>query len=281
MKKLFLLLLILAVFTPACYADVYTETGVTPYVVLKEAAAVHAAPDIAAARVELAPGTRVSIGEYATGGKLSNGKYINWYEVRYAADGKTVAGYMYTPDWLQNESLSYKDIDFVYEVTATEDGYGTQVIFKAVKNGQTLASHTMQVAREAVQNPLVTVISGNGLDGVAFVAKLSFNGEMCGIPIYDFYYAWAGDNLVKLPEAISMSGEGIETSYAESVILPANGAPWGTIVKTVATYEPVGGEDSYETKNDFAAQFYRWNGKEAVPVGQTPTILNWRVKDAQ
>ena len=108
----------------------------TPYYVLQDTAEVYAAPDIAAASVKLTPGTRVSVGRYATGGKLPDGKYINWYEVSYMADDKMAAGYMYTPDWLQNTSLRYKHVDFVYEISAvTEGDYAAPVTFKAVKNG--------------------------------------------------------------------------------------------------------------------------------------------------
>lgn len=279
MRKLFLCILGLLITASACYADVYSEMGLTPYFTLKAEARVYAASDIAADSFVCAPGAKISVVEYTDGGKI-DGRFTNWYKVRYLNGGEDVTGYMRTPDSLQNEAFEYKETHFTYTTDVDEENYTATVELKAVKNAQVIGSCTMHVYPEAVNNVVITALSGHGLDGVDFVIKMYLSGEMCGVPIYEYYYAWAGAEFVTLPEAITMGGEGIETSYAESVILPANGAPWGTIIKTVATYEPVGGEDSYETKDDFAAQFYRWQGKEAVPYQQTPTILNWRDKEA-
>lgn len=123
------------------------------------------------------------------------------------------------------------------------------------------------------------------LDNVQLVLKLTFSGEMCGVPYCEFYHAWTGESLVKLPEAISMGGEGVDTSFGESVLLPSEGAPWNSIVKFVVASPPPDYDDDdamdensrprYDS-DQYTAIFYHWDGKQLLLRQQNADLLNWR-----
>ena len=224
----------------------------------------------------LKPGADVSVKEYRRQEKIGN-TYVNWYSITYVQGDEAGAGFVYTPDGLVNQSLMYGEKRFIYQVDADTENYLAAITLKAFdKNGKLLSqTPAVEVSLAVTNNIYFTALDSDGLENVEFVAQLYMTAEACGYPIYELFYAWVNDRFVQLPEAITMGGEGIYTSYEEKVVLPAGGAPYNTIVRVVCVYEPLD-EDDYRTKDSFAAEIFRWDGAKAVSHRQDQSVLNWR-----
>lgn len=273
---LFLVLLLLSC-SPALANKPADSAGFWPYFTAAHDYAVYeGATEESSVVAILKPGADISLQDYGVSAKIGN-VWGNWYKVMYVQGNDIGTGYIWSGEGLINRSLMYGEQRFVYEVTHDEETYLSAVVLKAFdKNGKLLdQTPAMQVSFEIANNIIFTALDGDGLEGVAFIAQIYMTAEACGFPSYKMYYAWTDDKLVPLPEAVTMGGEGIYTSFDESVIFPSGGAPYNTIVKVICAYEPLG-EDGYETKDTFAAEIYRWDGKQAVMQKQDPATLNWR-----
>lgn len=277
-RKLFLIVVIsLLWISPALAHKEANSAGFWPYFTAKQEFTVYGdAAMNSGVVIALKPGADISLRDYGTPAKIGD-VWGNWYSVMYVQGNDYGSGYIWSGEGLSNESLKYGEQSFIYEVAPDMDNYLAAVTLKAFdKNGKLLSqSPGVTVGLEVANNIYLRSLDADGLENVDFIAQLYMTAEACGFPSYELYYAWTDNKLVVLPEAITMGGEGIYTSFAENVIFPAGGAPYNIIVKVVSSFEPLD-EDSYLTKDDFATEVYRWDGKQAVLIKQDPAILDWR-----
>lgn len=281
MKKIIISLICVFLFASCAYADIFADLKVTPRAVLKNDAAVKDSPKADAADVAfLSGGAEVAIIYMLEDGERINGRYGDWYRVGY---GDSREGFLWTEDGLKPEILSFKDVRFYYTFGAYDDDSFLPVTLHATRNGRELARKTMEIIPEEQNGMAFGVKDPHGLDNVELVLHLHFSGEMCGVPISDYFFAWTGTEFAELPGSLSFGGEGVETSYAESILLPGDGVPWNTIFRIVGAYPPSEyGEYDEEypmpryDSDQFAVQIYRWDGQKAVPQKQNADILKWR-----
>ena len=76
---------------------------------------------------------------------------------------------------------------------------------------------------------------------------------------------------------MDLGGAGVETIYHESIISPGLGARDGIIIKLVRAQKmiEVDFEEYVEGESFYAAELYRWDGREASLIKQDPGILGW------
>lgn len=277
MRKVLLIMLILLWVSPVLAHKAADSAGFWPYFTARQEFTVYTEASVDSEKmIALKPGADISLRDYGASARIDN-VWGNWHRVMYVQGADSGVGYIWSDKGLVNESLMYGEQRFIYEVTRDMENYLADVTLRAFdKNGKLLSqTQTLTVSLEVANNVFLRSLDGDGLDNVDFIAQLYMIAEACGYPSYELYFAWTDNKLLTLPEVVTMGGEGIYTSYGENVMFPAGGAPYNTIIKVVTSFEPLD-EDSYLTKDSFAIEVYRWDGKQATLYPQDPAVLDWR-----
>ncbi|RFS20472.1 SH3 domain-containing protein [Chitinophaga silvatica] len=161
-----------------------------------------------------------------------------WLKINYTKNGEQKNGYVWQ-GLISCAPLRRGDTKFVYGIERRADSIAIDgkkrdtipqflVRLKVVQNGKIITKSSLIVSDDESANfSGGKIMSGMGLSNVQNIIILSFSGEACGIPTYDYYFAWTADSkLVQLPHKTSI-GDADVFYHSENFIFPneKNGKP--------------------------------------------------------
>lgn len=158
-----------------------------------------------------------------------------WLEVNYQKNGESKTGYIWQ-GLVSCAPMRRGDIKFVYGIERRADSISVSkdtmrrylVRLKVIQNGSILAKAAFVTDDDESANfSMGKVMSGMGLTNVQHIVVVTFSGEACAIPTYDYYFALTKDNqLIRLPEKTNIGDAGV-FYHAESFTFPneKNGKP--------------------------------------------------------
>ncbi|MBV8251768.1 MAG: hypothetical protein JO154_04100 [Chitinophaga sp.] len=155
-----------------------------------------------------------------------------WLKILYNKNGEQRNGYVWQ-GLISCTPMRRGDIKFVYGVERRADSaYVNEykerdtvrryfVRLKVVQNGAVIAKGSVITGDdESASYSSGKVMSGMGLTNVQNIVVLTFSGEACGIPTYDYYFALTKDNqLVRFPDKTNI-GDADAFYHSEQFIFP-------------------------------------------------------------
>lgn len=161
-----------------------------------------------------------------------------WLKIKYIKNGEEKNGFVWQ-GLISCTPLRRGDIKFVYGIerkmdsTYINEGTKTSQSFfvvklKVVQNGNIIARSSVSTFNDESANfSEARIMSGLGLSNVQNIVVLSFNGAACGIPSFDYYFAFTKNNtLVQFPRKMNIGDAGVYF-YEETLTFPSekNGKP--------------------------------------------------------
>jgi len=144
-----------------------------------------------------------------------------WLKIKYIKNGEPKSGYIWQ-GLVSCIPLRRGDVKFVLGIerradSVTGQGKDKRTIerflfkLKVVKQGAVLAKTTFIVYDDESANFCYgKIMSGMGLTNVQNMVVIAVGGEACGIPEYDYYFAWTkSQQLIRFPDRIGVSDAGI------------------------------------------------------------------------
>jgi len=172
-----------------------------------------------------------------------------WLKIKYTKNNEPLNGYIWQ-GLVSGEPLRRGDIKFIYGIERRADSIYLSgntrdtiprylVKLKVVQNGKILAKAAIVTPDDESANySSGKIMSGMGLTNIQNIIELSFSGDACGIPTYDYYMAWTKNNqLVRFPDKTNM-GDADAYYHTETFTFPneKNGKP-DTIIWNMTTEE--------------------------------------------
>jgi hypothetical protein len=199
-----------------------------------------------------------------------------WLKINYTKNGEQRSGYIWQ-GLISCMPLRRGDIKFVYGIERRADSVAISgvnrdtirrylVALKVVQKGVVIGRTSIITPDDETANfSGGRVMSGMGLSNVQHVVVLTFSGEACGIPTYDYYYAWTSTgHLVRLPGKTSISDAGV-FYQAETLTFPneKNGQVdriiWNTVTEEATEELDKDGNDIMKV-TDKRSAVYSWDG---------------------
>jgi hypothetical protein len=159
-----------------------------------------------------------------------------WLKINYTKNGEPKNGYIWQ-GLVSCMPLRRGNVKFVYGIERRADSIRKDdkfnirrflVRLKAVQDGKVLASRSfITYDDESANYSSGKIMSGMGLTNIQNIITLEFSGEACGIPTYDYYFAFTKSNqLLRFPDKESMSDAGV-IYHVENFTFPneKNGKP--------------------------------------------------------
>jgi len=144
-----------------------------------------------------------------------------WLKIKYIKNGEPKSGYIWQ-GLVSCIPLRRGDVKFVLGIERRADSVTGQrkdkrtierFLFKlkVVKQGAVLAKTTFIVYDDESANYCYgKIMSGMGLTNVQNMVVIAVGGEACGIPEYDYYFAWTkSQQLIRFPDRVGVSDAGI------------------------------------------------------------------------
>jgi hypothetical protein len=140
------------------------------------------------------------------------------------------------------------------------------VRLKAVQDGRVVASQSfITYDDESANSSYGKIMSGMGLTNVQNMVVIEFSGEACGIPTYDYYFAFTKSNqLLRFPDKESMSDAGV-VYHIENFTFPneKNGKPdiilWSSQTEEATDKVDKNG-DAIMKVTEKKSAVYNWDG---------------------
>ncbi|HUP10808.1 MAG TPA: hypothetical protein VM187_01305, partial [Niastella sp.] len=199
-----------------------------------------------------------------------------WLKIKYTKDGEQKNGYVWQ-GLVSCMPLRRGDVKFVVGIERRADsvtGSGKDkftmkrflVKVKVVKQGVVLAKATFITDDDESANYCYgKIMSGMGLTNVQNMVNISFGGEACGIPTYNYYFAFTkSQQLVGFPGKESVSDAGV-FYHGETFTFPneKNGKPdmlvWNRIVEESTDKVDKNGNEILKVTERKSAT-YTWDG---------------------
>jgi hypothetical protein len=144
-----------------------------------------------------------------------------WLKIQYTKNGEPKSGYIWQ-GLVSCIPLRRGDVKFVLGIerradSVTGSGKNKYIInrflfkLKVVKQGAVLAKTTFITFDDESANFCYgKIMSGMGLTNVQNIVVISVGGEACGIPEYDYYFAWTkSQQLIRFPDREGVSDAGV------------------------------------------------------------------------
>jgi len=248
MKKLSFLCLLLVAISKCTFAQedfpdmrswaIYGDS-IERYV-YADTAFIRVSPDTRQAPVDtLFAGDNILVLQVTKNGLTVRGLRGPWLQVTYTKNGEQKKGYIWQ-GLVSLTPLRRGDTKFVAAIERRSDSlylnedrqrdtlHRFVVKVKAVQNGVIKSTATFITDDDESANfGYGKIMSGMGLTNVQNIVIISFGGEACGIPTYDYYLAWTADQrLVRLPDKMNVGDAGAYY-HSENFIFPneKNGRP--------------------------------------------------------
>ena len=191
-----------------------------------------------------------------------------WLKISYTKNGESKTGYIWQ-GLISCPPLRRGDVKFVYGIERRADSNTIkrfQVVLKVVQKGSVVAKTSFLTWDDESANfSEGKVMSGMGLTNVSNFVVLTFSGEACGIPTYDYYIAFTkSTQLVRFPIKENIADAGV-FYHEETFTFPSekNGKPNKVILnkKSEEVTEKIdqNGDPVFKTTEKKTEQ-YAWNG---------------------
>jgi hypothetical protein len=250
--------------------------------VFADTAFVRLSPDRKAAAIDtLFAGDNITVNGTTGSGLTIRGIRGPWVKVSYTKNGEQKTGYMWQ-GLISCAPLRRGDVKFIYGIEGRADSVYRSDSGKDTIRGYLVTLKIVQAGRIIAKTSLVTpddesanfsagkVMSGMGLTNVQNIIVLTFSGEACAIPTYDYYLAWTRSNqLVRFPDKTNVSDAGAYY-HAETFTFPneKNGRPdmivWSMITEEATDEVDKDGNNILKTTEKKSA-VYTWDGERIAP----------------
>ncbi|SIN81111.1 SH3 domain-containing protein [Chitinophaga niabensis] len=207
--------------------------------IFADTAFVRITPDTKQAPIDtLLAGDNITITNITSNSLTIRGLKGPWLQVNYQKNGESRNGYIWQ-GLVSCAPMRRGDIKFVYGIERRADSAYTSdqgkdtlrrylVRLKVIQNGSILAKAAFVTDDDESANfSMGKVMSGMGLSNVQHIVVVTFSGEACAIPTYDYYFALTKDNqLIRLPGKTNIGDAGVYY-HGESFTFPneKNGKP--------------------------------------------------------
>lgn len=207
-----------------------------------------------------------------------------WLKIDYTKNGEQKSGYIWQ-GLVSCAPLRRGDIKFVYGIERRADSIAISginrdtirrylVILKIVQKGIVIGRTSIITPDDETANYSDgRVMSGMGLSNVQHIVVLTFGGEACGIPTYDYYHAWTSTgHLVRLPGKVNISDAGA-FYQAETLTFPnekngqADRIIWNTVTEEATDDVDKDGNNIMKV-TDKKSAVYGWDGVNEKVVKQ-------------
>ncbi|HEX6429737.1 MAG TPA: SH3 domain-containing protein [Niastella sp.] len=250
--------------------------------IFADTALIRSTPDTKQAPVDtLFAGDNITIAEITSKALTIRGLKGPWLKINYTKNGEQKNGYVWQ-GLVSCMPLRRGDIKFVYAIERRADSTFRRgkfkdtlrrylVRLKVVQQGKIVAKATVITPNDESANfSGGKLMSGMGLTNVQNIIVLTFSGEACAIPTYDYYLAWTKSNqLVRLPNKENVSDAGV-FYHSETFTFPneKNGKPdmivWNMSVEEETEKVDKNGEPVLKVTEKKSA-VYTWDGvKEKI-----------------
>ena len=243
--------------------------------IFADTALIRSSPDTKQTPIDtLFAGDNITITAITHNGLTIRGIRGPWLKINYTKNGELKQGYIWQ-GLVSCIPLRRGDLKFVYGIERRADSIHAEgksrdtirrylVKLKVVQNGKILTKTSVITwDDESAFYSFSKVMSGMGLTNVQNIVMLSFGGEACAVPLYDYYLAFTKTNqLVRLPNKYNYADAGI-VYHVETFTFPneKNGKP-DTIIWNMTDEE---GSDKFDK-----------NGNEVMKVtGKKRAIYIW------
>ena len=250
--------------------------------IFADTALIRSTPDTKQAPVDtLFAGDNITIAEITSKALTIRGLKGPWLKINYTKNGEQKNGYVWQ-GLVSCMPLRRGDIKFVYAIERRADSTFQKgkfkdtlrrylVRLKVVQQGKIVAKATIITPNDESANfSGGKLMSGMGLTNVQNIIVLTFSGEACAIPTYDYYLAWTKNNqLIRFPNKENVSDAGV-FYHSETFTFPneKNGKPdmivWNMSVEEESEKVDKNGEPILKVTEKKSA-VYTWDGvKEKI-----------------
>ena len=231
----------------------------------------------AAGVAQMAAGDLLKIVETSTQTTTMNGFTAPWYKVQ-SLNGKTT-GFVWGGLVSIMPPTVIGDTRFVSGVTKLVSVPNADKLpvytfeMRAIRNGAITSrtSTTIEGQGMAYFQPLE--LGARGLKGYSALMQLTLSGEACGIPWYDWYVLWNGNQLSSLPVCESIADADV-FSHIESYVFPQGGDEFtpghfggeDQVYFSIAHQEKAEREDGsgWDENGWTRVRLMRWDGKQWI-----------------
>ena len=201
---------------------------------------------------------------------------VSWVEIEYKnKSGETKFGCVWKGllalNYVKNSSFTYlTTIDKIEKIKSQE--YFNENFFITVKildkENQLLGENTIKKCLSESSYFENKTIGHLGLSKLQNIYRISFSGESCGVPTFDYYFGWNGKKFQPLPEKMNV-GDADVFYHSEEFVFPSEkGGKANMIVKKIEQAELI--EESngiYNMTNE--EEYYKWNGEKAILINKS------------
>lgn len=245
--------------------------------IFADTALIRSTPDTKQAPIDtLFAGDNITITGITHNGLIIRGIKGPWLKISYTKNGTVKNGYIWQ-GLVSCTPLRRGDFKFIYGIERRADSIYRSgkdkdtirrylVKLKVVQNGNILAKTTLVTYDdEGAQFSYSKVMSGMGLSNVHNIVVISFGGEACAIPLYEYYFAFTKNNqLIHFPQKMNVADADLYY-HEETFTFPVekNGQP-DTVIWNMTNGE---GTDKTDKKGnviwkvtDKKRAVYLWDG---------------------
>jgi hypothetical protein len=208
-----------------------------------------------------------------------------WLKINYTKNGALKNGFVWQ-GLVSCMPLRRGEFKFVYGIERRADSIYLSgklrdtmrrylVRLKVVQQGKILTKASIITEDgESASFSYSKVMSGMGLSNIQNMVVITFGGEACGIPLYEYYFAWTKSNqLIRFPDKESMADAGV-FYHVETFTFPneKNGKPdvviWNKRVEE-ATEKVDKNGDAIMKVTEKKSAVYSWDGINEKISGST------------
>ena len=203
------------------------------------------------------------------------GLNLSWVAIEYYKNNQIKTGFLWkgfiaVGSETKGNITFLTTIDSKYTKKTTQDTYEYEANFykisvKAIDDKNQIISEK-SVSKQISESHYFqnSIIGSWGLKNVSNVYRISFSGEACGIPTYNYYFGWTGKEFLVLPEKYEVGDAGVFYHTEEFLFPKEKGGQPNMIIKNIEEDEEVGeAKDSSYTIHEVnkSTEYYSWDGK--------------------
>jgi len=243
--------------------------------IFADTALIRIAPDTKQSPIDtLFAGDNITVTGITSNNLTIRGLKGPWLKINYTKNGEPKNGYIWQ-GLISCMPMRRGNVKFVYGIERRADSLIKKDNFtirrflgriKVVQDGKVLASRSFITDDDESANySNGKIMSGMGLTNVQNIITLEFSGEACGIPTYNYYFAFTKSNqLLRFPDKESVSDAGV-FYHVENFTFPneKNGKPdtilWSSQTEEATEKTDKSGDPVLKVTEKKSA-VYTWDG---------------------
>jgi hypothetical protein len=207
-----------------------------------------------------------------------------WLKINYTKNGQAKTGYIWQ-GLVSCRELRRGDVKFVLGIERRADSVTGSGKDKVIRRRFLVKLKVVQQGTVRAKAGFITdddesanfcdgkVMSGMGLSNVQHIIDITFSGGACGVPSYDYYFAFTrSGQLIRFPDKFNVSDAGVYY-HGETFTFPneKNGKPdtilWKMTEEEATEETDKNGEPKYKVTASKSAT-YTWDGVNEKISGQ-------------